>query len=722
MWSDPIPIENNHSKEKFYSFFIDTEGLGAYDEEINHDSKIFLVAVLISSLFILNSFGNIDENSINSLSFIINLSKTIKLTNTSGESNPDDLASYFPNLLWLLRDFSLKLEDTEGNTITAKQYLENALQLQKGSSDIIEEKNKVRKLITTYFNDRDCFSMVRPVENEKDLQNLQALEDNFIRREFLDQAETLRTKVFKKVKPKIFNNKILSGSMLIELLESIIDSINKGAVPVIENSWRYMLHNESLKNMNNCLEKFKKRINEFKENNKDNPNFFKELKKFENETITALVEDFKKEAISMDSPVVAEFTNKLRGKIQEEFSKFNQDNSRLFENRMNDSLDKNLKKIVDAFETDKYTKNYFLLFRDLENLKEITENSTPDFKTKKETIYEKIINVIKKFIETTIVKNKLSNEKEIVNLKNENQNLRNKLNAKEQDYDKIKEELMINSEKLNQAYVDIKLKEKTFEDKFKQVLNEKKNISFAAEEKINLTKNEYQEKFDKIKSELRKVEAEMKNKDDHLMMIKHSEDKMKALNNQKLQYFERDVNEFKQKYENLKYDNESLKINIEELNIKINDYKTQLSEMKIIESENERLKKENDNILMRSKNNLFSSNSNVREFNYMNNEDDEIVEASPPLNLNMNNLDPNSDAYALMHLIKDVISQQDNENSKSLGDRFDNIKNMIEKLSKENEEYLSINKVWLLFFYYLLNFTFRTLQKTYLILKKDILN
>ena len=52
--------------------------------------------------------------------------------------------------------------------------------------------------------------MVRPVENEKDLQNLQTLDDNEIRKEFLEQAQTLRNKVFKKVKPKIFNNKNLN--------------------------------------------------------------------------------------------------------------------------------------------------------------------------------------------------------------------------------------------------------------------------------------------------------------------------------------------------------------------------------------------------------------------------------------------------------------------------------------------------------------------------------
>ena len=79
IWSDPIMIKNKYSKEKFPCFLIDTEGLGAYDEEINHDSKIFLIAVLISSLFIYNSVGYIDENTINNLSFVLNLSKTIKL-------------------------------------------------------------------------------------------------------------------------------------------------------------------------------------------------------------------------------------------------------------------------------------------------------------------------------------------------------------------------------------------------------------------------------------------------------------------------------------------------------------------------------------------------------------------------------------------------------------------------------------------------------------------
>jgi hypothetical protein len=46
---------------------------------------------------------------------------------------------------------------------------------QKGSSDAIEKKNKIRKLIRNYFKDKDCFTMVRPTEDEGDLQKLQKL-------------------------------------------------------------------------------------------------------------------------------------------------------------------------------------------------------------------------------------------------------------------------------------------------------------------------------------------------------------------------------------------------------------------------------------------------------------------------------------------------------------------------------------------------------------------
>lgn len=54
---------------------IDTEGFGGMDENVNHDTRIFLFSLLLSSYFIYNSVGNIDENALNTISLIVNLAK-----------------------------------------------------------------------------------------------------------------------------------------------------------------------------------------------------------------------------------------------------------------------------------------------------------------------------------------------------------------------------------------------------------------------------------------------------------------------------------------------------------------------------------------------------------------------------------------------------------------------------------------------------------------------
>lgn len=43
---------------------MDTEGFGGINEGNNHDTRIFLFSILLSSLFIYNSMGNIDENAL----------------------------------------------------------------------------------------------------------------------------------------------------------------------------------------------------------------------------------------------------------------------------------------------------------------------------------------------------------------------------------------------------------------------------------------------------------------------------------------------------------------------------------------------------------------------------------------------------------------------------------------------------------------------------------
>ena len=95
------------------------------------------------------------------------------------------MAQYFPSFLWVLRDFALQLVDQDGNEINQKTYLENSLRDAKGLSDAVERKNRVRRMIRHFFKERDCFTMVRPMEDERMLQNLAKAPDNMVRDEFV---------------------------------------------------------------------------------------------------------------------------------------------------------------------------------------------------------------------------------------------------------------------------------------------------------------------------------------------------------------------------------------------------------------------------------------------------------------------------------------------------------------------------------------------------------
>ena len=550
IWSHPLMISNSHCKEPFPCFLIDTEGLGAYDEEVNHDSKIFLIAILISSLFIFNSFGTIDENAINSLSFVLNLSKTIKLRNNSTIDNEEELAEYFPTLYWLLRDFSLKLEDHDGNVITEKQYLEYALQTMKGSSEIIEEKNKVRCLIRTYFPERDCFVMVRPVEKESDLQNMSKLPDSQLRKEFLEQAKMFRNKVMKKTKPKLFMKKNLTGEMLVELVQSVLNAINGGNIPVIENSWKYVIQAECIKRSNNSIVNFHDELSNYRKNNMNNPTYVKTINQYTKDLADKYMEEFTKNGL-FDEDSKAEFSKKLRAKLDEEIKKFEKENEGIFEQKFMDALNDKAKKFMFGIDSnDKYSKNYFQFFTDLEQFRTECEDLTPDFPHKRELLFDKLMVIIRKFIDTYFVKVKLQTEKQISMYKNAIEKLQSRLKE-------VNDELISNNKtnsdsinKLNAAIGNEKVKQKEYENKIMQLQHERQREKDVLEQEIINTKKDYEQKLKQLQNTMKQTQDDLVAKEEEILQIKMNNDKISSLNAQKISFLEKELNELKDKYHN----------------------------------------------------------------------------------------------------------------------------------------------------------------------------
>ena len=582
LWSSPLMVSNKNSSGCFPAFLIDTEGLGSYDEEINHDSKIFLIAILISSLFIYNSFGTIDEVALNNLSLILNLSKSLKLRNNSNvlnskESDDKEMAKYFPSLLWLLRDFALKLEDSDGNVITAKQYLENALMEQKGSTQSIEEKNLVRKMIKTYFNERDCFPMVRPVENENDLQNLMNLSDNKIRPEFIKQSNMLKNKIYMKIKPKTFNNKILSGQMLIDLLESVVNAINSGAIPVIENSWNYIANNECLKSIKENSENFRKLILIYQKENLTKNDFFNELQRYSQNLIEEIINKFRDENEKRFDNI-NEFVHKLKLSLNQEFKKLNEENITLIKDKYILDLDKEINNLLK--DKEKLIKtNYINFISTLLQIKYRLDTTIPSFSLKDQISYDKIIETIKKYIEEYFIKSRNSIEQQNQKLKNDYQYLEKKYKSLNDEYTKDKSEFKTTTNNYNDMLIEVKLKLKTCEEKIKNFENDKKAMKETNELTIKSNNKNYEEKIDKMTMEINKLKSELKAKEEEILLYKLNDEKVLALNDQKIKFLEKELEQWKERY-----------------NIQSKELSENKSQLININSEFDKIKNENKNL------------------------------------------------------------------------------------------------------------------------------
>lgn len=314
VWSEPIKIKSNEGEE-FDVLVMDSEGKGAIDEDQNHDTRIFLLATLLSSLLIYNSVGTIDEGALQNISLIVNMSKQLQIRACSGkEADPEELKSYFPSFLWVLRDFTLKLIDHQGNPISAKQYLENALLPQKGTSDNIELKNRIRRVITSVFSERDCFALVRPLEDEKAMQNLQEVPDASLRPEFADQMKSLRQKICKRVKPKKINGNFINGEMLLELCTAYTNAFNSGGVPCIESAWNYMCKSQCQKSMDEIIFSYEQELSKKAEEVSYDPDKIKIVNK---ELHEKMIKAFKSQSLG-DQAV--EYEAALKQKLAEKYA------------------------------------------------------------------------------------------------------------------------------------------------------------------------------------------------------------------------------------------------------------------------------------------------------------------------------------------------------------------------------------------------------------------
>lgn len=213
--------------------FVDTEGIDALDADDTHDVRIFTLALLLSSVFLYNSVGALDETSMQTLSLMSRVTQNVRVHSKSDESNMSDLAQHMPSFMWVLRDFALDLRNRQGKTISPNEYLEEAL---LGTD---KSKDGIRAAIRDAFQKRELVTLPRPSTDDGNANNL---EDRLysVSAKFKKQVDIMRERLFEETRPFRSGENAVSGRMYVTLCQHLASVVQTNAVPVIKDSWTLM--------------------------------------------------------------------------------------------------------------------------------------------------------------------------------------------------------------------------------------------------------------------------------------------------------------------------------------------------------------------------------------------------------------------------------------------------------------------------------------------------
>lgn len=532
---------------------VDTEGIGALDQDSDHDSRIFSLAVLISSVFIYNSVGSIDEEALQNLSLVVNLTKHIHIKSKQREeTDSEDYAPYFPSFLWVVRDFALKLVDSDGEVLTSKEYLEKALQTQKGFSDSVEDKNRIRRLLKEFFKDRDCYTLVRPIADESGLQNLEEKEPQDLRAEFVDQMLALRKKVINSIKPKTLNDKLLNGEMLSTLIESYVNAINKGVVPSIENAWTYICKNECEKAFQEAQELYEKII--LNTISSKFPMFEEELLSIHKESKQSAIDLFKNKAVGPDVPKILQ---NLKTRILEKYTNLKLENEAESEKKCNAFL-------INAYGTieQKLRNNEYKTFNDFERemkkLKRFFDERGPEGPFRNEILLEffqkKIVDTADYFLKES------QNEIELIEGKYTDsvKSLESELKESKEEYLKERSEWQRRLTSAESEKTELSVKETSLKDQLMSLRTEKDKIETELRNSMKTMRSDLTQQVEIANSKSWENEEKMK-EIERLSIQKDSEFHEKtALMEQKIKYLETSLEESRKREK--EYMNESRSI------------------------------------------------------------------------------------------------------------------------------------------------------------------
>lgn len=225
------------------------------------------------------------------------------------------------------------------------------------------------------------------------------------------------------------------------------------------------------------------------------------------------------------------------------------------------------------------------------------ETSSP-FPNRSQIILDKVLLIIKKFIDIYLIKPNNQSKKKISTYKTILVKLQEKFKANNDELIKYKQEHSSHLEQINNSIVQEKSKQKNYKDKIQVLLNEKKIERERYERNISQMKMDYNKKYERTFNSNSQSINELKIKSEQINIIKANNQKINSINDQKILFLDQELNNMKEKYTSI----------FNEFKFKENNLLIEITSLK---TQNSNLLNENTKSRKKSSESINSSVSNL---------------------------------------------------------------------------------------------------------------
>ncbi|CDI82329.1 guanylate binding protein, putative, partial [Eimeria acervulina] len=312
VWVSAVEAEGD--KDNLVYLVLDFEGIGSRRKTVEHDQRLFTLALLVSHFLVFVTRGAVDSDTLFSLASASSWTQRLRVTHI-GADRPDqkpptptnagpsaspspkgkvDAASLAskpvcpspsswraPSLLWVLQDFNMSMVDEQQNPLTAGDYLEALLSLtlsrdaQNLSKLALALENSqirmARQEVSDLFDDRDCVALPSPLgqyvpyqqqasSGQTQARALEAVSVSEFVPLYQRRLGQLRSRVFRDCKGRALDGTALTGISFTRILEKLVEGINAGEVPESVRLLGSIQHDECRRWKQVCEDAFTKEL------------------------------------------------------------------------------------------------------------------------------------------------------------------------------------------------------------------------------------------------------------------------------------------------------------------------------------------------------------------------------------------------------------------------------------------------------------------------------